>query len=138
MKRNFNVIVRDFDGHPFVRPVMQYAHDTGMPIMENGAHAFSHHEPMTLRLYALDALAGRWRGEEGLTNDDLWKRMKLHDKLAFAGNEPVEITSDEGKMVLDALNKQGRSPIVIGRMKDLIDTDPAPAADPTPLPEAAA
>lgn len=125
MKRNFNVVVKDHEGHPHVRRVFKYD-DKGMPVLEkvNGEerHTFDHFEPMTLRSYALDALAGRWRGEEGMSNEDLWKRMKLHDKLAF-GDE-VDIKAEEGQMILDAMNKQGLSALVIGRMKDLLDTDP--------------
>lgn len=131
MKRNFNVQVKDHDGRLHVRPVMKFDGETGMPVMDGDKQVFSHFEPLTLKLYALDALAGRWRGEENMSNDEMWKRMKLHDKLAFSIDEPVEITSDEGKMILDALNKQGRTPIVIGRMKELIDTDPAPPPAPS-------
>lgn len=127
MKRNFNIVVRDFEGTPHVRAVMKYDEKTGMPVTENGRHAFSHHVPMTLATYAMDALAGRWRGEESLSNDEMWKRMKLHDKIAtgVTTGEAIEITGDEGKALLEALNHKGESALVIGRIKDLLDTDPA-------------
>lgn len=129
MKRNFDAVVRAFDGRPHVKQVFAFDPKTGMPVIENGAHKFSHHEPMTLRLYALDALAGRWRGEESMTVEEAHQRMKLHDKLAFAKDGVVEIDGKEGQMILDCLLKQGREPIVVGRMKELIDTDPAPSRE---------
>ena len=130
MKRDFNVVVKDFEGRPHVRPLYRYD-DAGMPLMEGGRQVFDRHVPMTLATYALDALAGRWRGEESLSNEDMWKRMKLHDKIAtaVAMPGPIELTSDEGKILMDALNHQGAAALVIGRMKDLLDTDPAPAAE---------
>jgi hypothetical protein len=76
---------------------------------------------MTLRSYALEALGGRWKGDENLSHDELWKRMKLCDKLLFAGDVECDITADEGKMILDCLNKQMVTPLVFGRMKELID-----------------
>lgn len=124
MKRNFDVQVKNYDGRINVRAIFEYD-AAGLPVVDaNGQPKFSHHEPMTLRLYALDALAGRWRGEENLTIEDAHKRMKLYDKLAFSTDGEVDIDGKEGQMILDCLVKQGRDPIVIGRMKDLIDTDP--------------
>lgn len=124
MKRNFNAAVKDFDGNPHVRPM--YKHDEkGMPVVnERNERVFSHFAPITLRTYAIEALGGRWKGEESLSNDEMWKRMKLCDRLTFAGDGDTEITLEEGKLILDCLNKQMATPIVIGRMKDLIENDP--------------
>lgn len=124
MKRNFEVVVTHHDGRPHVRQVFKYEEKTGLPVLKDGAHEFDKFMPMTLRQYAIDALAGRWKGEENMSRDDAWKRMKLHDKIAFNTDGAVELTADEGKMILDALDHMQASPIVIGRMKDLIDTDP--------------
>lgn len=125
MKRNFNVVVKNSDGRPHVRALSKYDED-GMPVIENGQPAFDKYEPMTLRQYALDALAGRWKGEENMSNEDMWKRMKLHDRISFANKDDVELTSDEGKTIVDALNHQGSTVLVVGRMKDLFETDPEP------------
>ena len=96
-----------------------------MPVVnDKGEQVFSHLEPMTLRAYAVEALGGRFKGEESVSNDELWKRMKLCDRLTFAGDAECEITVDEGKLILDCLNKAGQTPLVIGRMKDIIDADP--------------
>jgi hypothetical protein len=123
LKRNFSVVVKNYEGHPFVRPVYEFD-EAGIPVMgANGQQKFVKHEPMTLRIFALEALAGRWRGEDNMTVEEASKRMKLHDKLAFATGD-TEITGEEGLLILDCLRKQGSTPIVIGRMKELLDTDP--------------
>lgn len=125
MKRNFNEAVKNYDGRPTVRVVVQYDQVTGLPVVdENGNQKFSHYEPMTLRLYAMDAVAGRWRGEENLSIEDMSKRTALLDKLIAADNEAADITTEEGQMILECLRKQGREPYIIGRMKKLLDTDP--------------
>lgn len=124
MKRNFNVVVRNSDGHPHVREIFKYDEKSGMPVTANGAPVFDRYEAMTLRQYAIEALGGRWRGEDTMSNVDLWKRMKLHDQFVFSIDGVVELSNEDATLVLDALNRQGRPPLVVGRMKDLIDNDP--------------
>lgn len=123
MKRNFEVIVKDHEGRAHIRRMDKYD-ESGMPMIENGAPVFDKFVPMTLRQYALDALAGRWKGEENISHEESWKRMKLHDKLAFSLDGEVELNGEEGKMILDAMNHSMKPPVVIGRMKNLLDTDP--------------
>jgi hypothetical protein len=123
MKRNFNIGVNNYDGFPLVRIV--YKHDAaGIPVIENGGQVFDHHEPMTLRLFALEALSRRLPGDENLPIDEAVARMKLHDKIA-AADGAVEIDIKEAELVLSCLNRQGRDPLVIARMKHVLDTDPA-------------
>ncbi len=125
MKRNFDEVVKDYDGHAKVRVMNKYD-DAGMPVHKDGAPEFSHYQPMTLRLYALDALHGRWRGEEGLDHKESRKRMDLADRIAFSTDGEVELTTDDTVMILTALKNQGREHLVVGRMTKLFDTDPAP------------
>ncbi len=126
MKRNFNIQVKDFDGTLHVRPKYKYD-EKGLPLLDDKkANVFSHFEPMTLRTYAIDSLGARLKGEESVSNDELYKRMKLCDRLVFAGDAECEISSDEGRTILDCMNKANFSPLIIGRTKDLIDTDPEP------------
>ena len=128
MKRNFNVVVKDSDGRPHVRSVMKFD-DKGLPVLEKDAagnmkQAFSHFEEMTLRTYAVDCLAGRWKGEEDMTPKQAVERMKLHDKLVFAPDGVVDLTQDEANILMKAMECQRGSPIVLARMQILIDTDP--------------
>lgn len=127
MKKNFEVFVKNSDGRPHVRAVNKYQAD-GLPVVENGNVVFDKFIPMTLRQYAMDALATRTEADKGLSLEDGWKRMKLHDKLCFSDGE-VDIKTEEAKMILDALNNAGQPPLVVGRMKDLLDNDPEKPAD---------
>jgi hypothetical protein len=119
MKRNFNVPVIDFEGRSHVRPIMKYD-DKGMPVVKDGIHEFSHHEPMLLRHYALDTLAGRWQGEEKL---DGAPRMKLYHKICFAKDGIVEIEGTDIATIVTALTNQGRSFLVIDAMQQMLNTD---------------
>jgi hypothetical protein len=131
LKRNFEVKVKNHEGRPHVRAVFKYDEESGMPLMDDkGNHSFSHHEPMTLRLYALNALSGRWKGDDNLSVADAHTRMKLHDRIAFAPDGVVELEGKDGQLILDCLIKQGCDPIVVGRMKDMLDTDPSAETPP--------
>lgn len=124
MKRNFKTVVQNFDGQPCVRPVFKFD-ETGMPVTEKtGQQVFDHYEPMTYRTYALDALSGRWRGEENMAIDDIMKRGKLIEKLTMSMDGVVEIDADESKMIVDCLIKQGRDVFIIAKMKAMLDKDP--------------
>lgn len=128
MKRNFDVQVKDYEGRPFVRPTYEYTEE-GLPVLETegqmkGMQKFKKHEPLTLRTYALDALAGRWRGEDSLTIKQMTERIKLYDKIAFSKDGVVDIDNDESQMILDCLNKQGREPLIIARMSAMLNSDP--------------
>lgn len=134
MKRNFNVPVVGSDGVTHARVVFAYE-PNGMPVMEldkasgRKVQAIDHYEPMTLKVYALDALAGRWRGEEDLGNDVLFQRGKLHDKICFGEKDgEVELVAADVALILDALNHQGQSALVITRMKAMLETDPTAGA----------
>lgn len=124
MKRNFNIPVVNYDGRPYVRPVYKFD-AAGVPITTNGMPEVERHEPMTLRLYALDALAGRWRGEEGMSIEESHKRFQLLQKISAAGDGDVDLDGAETQMILTALKNQGRDHTVVGRMKLLFDTDPS-------------
>lgn len=129
MKRNFNVVQKDADGMAFVRARQKYDKDSGMPVYdEKGAIAFSHYEPMTLRLYALDALASRWKNEESMDSVTSEKRARLHDKLCFAPEGIVDLKTEDSTMILDAMKAQGVAHLIVGRMKMMLETDPPPAA----------
>lgn len=127
MKKNFAVIVKDAEGHAHVREV--YAYDeSGMPVMETKpdgrtAHKFQRLEPMDLRRYAIDTLAGRWKGEEAMTPGQAAERMRLHDKLAMAADGIVDVTVDECKLLLSALEKRQPLPVVLDMMNTLVNTD---------------
>jgi hypothetical protein len=95
-------------------------------------HAFDKFTPMTLRQYVIDTLANRGQKEE-LSIDDIGKRIKLHDRFVFSTDGVIELTVAEGTMIVEAMNKQDQAPLVIFRMKDLLDTDPEPAK-PAPAP----
>lgn len=124
MKRNFNVVVKDYDGRPHVRPIFKYQPETGLPVIKNGEHEFSHHEPMTLRTYALDALGGRWPKDE-ITGVDGAARMRVYHKLLMSDGN-IEMTNEDGATIITALTNQGRSFVVIDAMQTLINTDPKP------------
>lgn len=131
MKRDFSAVVKDLDGNMHVRAVMQYDKTTGKPVMEvqGGAkvHAFSHHEPLTLRGYAMDALAGRWPGEEQMDRAVMSKRIKLYDKLCFSQDGAIELEASDFPIILDALYNQRVSSLVYARIEDMLNTDPKAA-----------
>lgn len=134
MKRDFNVVVKDYEGRPFVRHVFEYD-EKGMPVTEKegpmkGQQKFKCFEPLTLRLYALEAVGGRWRGEDNMTVEQAKKRLALYDKLTFSPDGVVDVSNDEVTMINECLLKQGRDPIVIGRMAIMLETDPKPADAP--------
>lgn len=126
MIRDFNLIIKNFDGRPNFRTVMKYD-ENGLPATQDGKHLFSHYEPMTLRTYALDAISQRTSEDAAMTVAQAQQRAKLHDKLTFSTDGKVDITLEEGKMILDCLLAVGRDPIVVARMKDLFETDPVSA-----------
>ena len=129
MKRNFNVVVKGMDGTAHVERVDQHDEYGVVLADKDGNPVFDKYVPVTLRKVAINALAARYRGEEMISGDDLVKRMRLADKLLYAGDQEINITADEGKMILDTLIKMGASALIFTRMKDLIDTDPVkPAA----------
>lgn len=129
MKRNFNVVVKNYDGRPNFRAIMRYDETTGLPMLaKDGRQEFSHHEPMTLRTYAIDALSPRLEGDQNMTVTQARDRTKLLDKLVFSVDGVVELDTTEGPMILDCMLRQGREPYIVARMATLIETDPAPAA----------
>jgi hypothetical protein len=132
VKRDFSAVVKDMDGKPHVRAVMKYDGTTGMPIMvtRNGqlVHDFDRHEPMTLRTYAMDALAGRWPMDPpNIERGVLTHRVRLYDKLCFAPDaKAVELETHDLPVILDALYAQGVSALVYARIDAMLGTDPKP------------
>jgi hypothetical protein len=124
MKRNFNVPVLDFEGRAHVRTVNKIDEKGVLKLDEKNQAVFSHFEPMTLRTYAMDALAGRWRGEDQMSVKDAVERMRIYDKLAAAQDGEVDISSEEGKLIVETALRKGDSAMVIARLQMLIDTDP--------------
>jgi hypothetical protein len=124
MKRNFNVPVLDFEGRAHVRTVNKIDEKGVLKLDEKNQAVFSHFEPMTLRTYAMDALAGRWRGEDHMSVKDAVERMRIYDKLAAAQDGEVDISSEEGKLIVETALRKGDSAMVIARLQMLIDTDP--------------
>ena len=122
MKRNFDVVVTDYDKRPRVRQVFKYDED-GLMVIENGQPQHSHFEKMTLRLYALDALATKHQNET-ISIPDAVKRAALHDKICFSTDGVVDITTEEATMILACLEKQGRDAIVLARMHKMLNDDP--------------
>lgn len=134
MRRNFKVEVKDTTGRPYVRQVFKFD-DKGMPVLETDAagkqvHVFSHFEPMTLTQYAIDALEGRWRGDEDMNAKQAVERIKLRDRIALSSGE-CEISREEANMLIKALERQGVAPAVLAAMSNLIETDPQPPASGT-------
>lgn len=126
MKRNFKVVVKDHDGIPHFREVFKYDAKTGMPIMEKAPdgilrHAFDHNEPVTLQWYALNALGGRWSGEERMDGGD---RMRLYNKICMSPDGVVDIDGTEIATIITALTNQGRSFVVVDAMQTMLNTDP--------------
>lgn len=144
MKRNFNVVVKDLEDRPHLRQVMKYDKDTGMPVMEEvqgrKVHAFDRFEPMTLRQYALDALCGRWSGEDKAPWDQVKKRGELIDRITFSQDGWVELENADCQIIKDALEHSGATYYVMYRMGKMLETDPpaAPAAAGAPGADAAA
>jgi hypothetical protein len=127
MKRDFNQVMLNFDQRPYIRPMGKFDAE-GLPVTKDGQPEFSHYEKMTLRTFALEALAGRWKGDENMTVDESTRRARLYDKLCFTTDGVVDIDNAEAQMLLDCLLKQGRDPIVVARMKHLLDSDPKSVA----------
>jgi len=127
MRRDFSAEVLGADGRPYVRPVVKYD-AAGVPVHKDGQPEFSHYEKMTLRSFALEALSGRWKGEENMTIEDSSKRIKLYDKLCFSKDSVIDLDAAECTLIVECLNKQGRDPLVIYRMKAMLDTDLAVVA----------
>lgn len=121
MKRNFEVPVKDYDGRPHLRALLKYD-AAGAPVMlPNGNQEIEKYVPATLRTYALDALAGRWPGEEKI---DGAERMRLYHKICFSKDGVVDVEPAEVGHLLQALTNQGRSFLVIDAMQTLLNTDP--------------
>jgi hypothetical protein len=135
VKRNFNVIVKDADGTPHVHKVFKTDEVTGLPVLEsqtmpNGTvqkvQVFDRFEPMTMRRYVIDALSGRWAGEEKAPWSEVKKRGALLDRIIFGDGE-VELDSTEVQIIKDALEHQGVSYYVMYRIGSMLDTDPPKA-----------
>lgn len=126
------------DGKPHVRAIMKYDETTGMPVMVTRGgqlvHDFDHHEPMTLRHYAMDALAGRWPMDApNIDRSVLTHRARLYDRLCFAKDaKAVQLEAEDFPVILDALYAQGVSALVYARVESMLSTDPAPAAEAAP------
>lgn len=131
MKRNFNVVMKDPDGTPHVHKVFK-TDEAGLPVLEaqtlpNGTvqkiQAFDRFEPMTMRRYVIDALSGRWAGEEKAPWSEVKKRGALLDRIIFSDGE-VELDSTEVQIIKDALEHQGVTYYVMYRIGSMLDTDP--------------
>lgn len=123
MLRDFNTPVLTYDGRPTHRPIVVYD-SHGLPVMKDGQPILDRYEIMTLKVYALDALSGRWQADRDLTVEQARERTNLVDKLIASKDGKVEISVKEGQLILDCLRNQGRDPIVIARMANMLDTDP--------------
>lgn len=127
MKKDFSPIVRNSDGHAHLRSVYKYD-SQGMPVLKEGPggepmQVFSHHEPMDLRRYAVDTLDGRWKGEDSMTPGQAAARIKLRDKIFSALDGIADITADECRILMEALEKRQPAPVVLAMMQQLVDTD---------------
>jgi hypothetical protein len=120
MKRNFNHPVVDFDGRPHSRAVMQYD-ERGLPVIKDGVHQVDHWEVVTLRFYALDALGGRWPGEERIDGTD---RMRVYHKICYATDGLVDLDASDPGIIIAALTNQGRSFVVVDAMQKMLAADP--------------
>jgi hypothetical protein len=133
VKRNFNVVMKDADGTPHVHKVFK-TDEAGLPVLEaqtiNGVtqkiQVFDRFEPMTMRRYVIDALSGRWAGEEKAPWSEVKKRGALLDRIIF-GDDEVELDSTEVQIIKDALEHQGVSYYVMYRIGSMLDTDPPKA-----------
>ena len=124
MKRNFNVILMGFDGTAHVHREDEHDEFGVVKADEFGNPKFKRYAPMTIRKYCIDALTARFKGEEDIKGEELLKRGRLAERLVFAGDLPVEISSEEGNIILECIRKAGASALVYMRVKDLIDNDP--------------
>lgn len=119
MKRNLNVVHKNHEGRPIVRPVYKFD-ESDMPIMtKTGTQEIAGYEPVTMRLLAINAVGGRWRGDESMTIAQAKARTVLYDKLVADGD--VELDDEEPKMILDCMLRQGLDPVSVGRMAALLD-----------------
>lgn len=126
MKRNFDVPVIDYDGKPHVRAMFKFD-ARGFPIMKNGVQEFDKHVLMTLRTYALDALGGRWPKDLEM-NVDGGARMRLYHKICMSPDGVVDVEPQEIGLILQALEHQGRSYLVVDAMSQMLNKDPQPEA----------
>ena len=121
MKRDFSAVMKDYDGRARFRPIFLYD-EAGSPVVKDGQQEIERFEKLTLRVYALDALAAWWPGEER-TIPNATRRAGLYDKLCFSTDGMIDLTTDEAAHLLGALEKQGRDPIVLAAMKKMLDSD---------------
>jgi hypothetical protein len=125
VKRNFDQVMKDPDGKPHVKKVFK-TDERGLPVLDGKVQEFSHFEPMTLRDYALDAVSGRWPGEDKAPWTEVKKRGEVIDKLMLTPHgEDIELDSTQVQIIKDALERQGVSFYVMYRIGTMLDTDPA-------------
>jgi hypothetical protein len=136
VKRNFNVVLTDPDGRPHVKKVFK-VDGAGMPVLEQRSDGgkvqeFDRFDPKTMRDYAIDALAGRWAGEDRAPWDQVKKRGALLDRLMFEPSGAIELDNADVQIIKDALEHQGASYHVMYRIGTMLDTDPKPTEAPVP------
>lgn len=124
MKRNFNAIVRNFDGSPVEVPVFKVDPATGLHVVdERGAQVFERVEPLRLKKPIFELLGARMRGEEAISGAELLARYQLAMKIAAAGEGATELSQEDVKVLVGVLEK-GAAPALYGQVKVLLDTDP--------------
>lgn len=123
MKRDFNAIVRGFDGAPQVEATYQVDDRGVYKTDEKGTLLFKSMEPVTLKK-ALFNLIGAPQKSDTSGAEQL-ARYRIATKIAEAGEGLTEITTEEGAVLL-AVAETARNPLIYGLTKKVLDTDPAP------------
>lgn len=119
MKRNFDAVHMNHEGRPVVTATYKYDEANIPEINDKGSLIVTGYEPITMRVIALKAVGGRWKGDENMTIAQAKARTVLYDKLLNGGE--VYLGDDEPNMILDCMLRQGLDPVVIGRMAALLE-----------------
>lgn len=124
MKRDFNIVVRNFDGSVIENPVYE-TESNGVHRIKDGQMQLRCIEPVKLKKFLFDLLGGRLKGDDNITGADLMARYAVANKIAVAGDGLTEIDDEDVKALTAVLDK-GASPLIYGMTKALLNKDPEP------------
>jgi hypothetical protein len=128
VKRDFNVVVKNFDGSVIETQVLKTDRNGVHTVDEKGNMQFDRLEPVLLKKFLFDLLGGRMRGDDNISGAELMARYEVAGKIAAAGSGMTDLTDDDMRTITTVLEK-GASPLIYGMTKKILSTDPdAPSA----------
>lgn len=126
MWRDFNKVVKNFDGSSMTQPIYKTDANGVHVLNERGEPQFEKLDQVPIKKFLFDVLGAQLQGEN-LTGSEKWARYSAASKIAAAGYGATEIDGEDVKTLLAAAEK-GLATIVYGQVRVLLETDPEPIA----------